>query len=208
MIRVFVADDHFVVREGLKRILDGQPDLEFVGESATGEGLVARVLEANARVLLLDVNMPGPGVAELLHHLTREAPGIRTLVLSVHAEEQYAVAMLHAGAQGYLSKEETGTDLVQAIRVLHDDRTFLTPTAARALTEALRGEGAPPSPHLSAREHQVLVRLSRGYGPRQIADELEISPKTVATYVARLREKLGQTSNAGLIRYALERRLT
>jgi DNA-binding NarL/FixJ family response regulator len=208
MIRILVADDHAVVREGLHRIFDEHGDLQVVAEVATGEELLPAVAASPVDVVVLDISMPGPGVFELLRRLGEAHPAVRTVVLTIHPEDQYAVRALQAGAAGYLSKERSPELLVEAVRKAHSGGVFVSPTLAETLAAYVRDRGGRPlEPLLSDRELDVLVRLARGQSVKAIAADLLLSRKTVSTYHSRIRRKLHLQSDAELVRYALEQGL-
>lgn len=206
MIRVLIGDDHPVVREGLKRILGGAPDMTVVADVATSEEVLRRSAGGDVDVVLLDIGMPGPGFLETLHRLSAGGPPV--LVLSVHPEDQYAVRAFKAGAAGYLTKDHAPAELLTAVRRVSGGGRYVTPTIAEKLAAVLK-PGATARPHeaLSEREFQVLLALAAGTGANVIASELGVSPKTVSTYRSRVLSKLGLRSNVELVRYALQHRL-
>jgi len=203
MIRLLIADDHPVVREGLRRIVADDPGLQVVGEAVDGDGVLALILRQPTDVVLLDVSMPGPGFLQVLERLRAEHPGVKVLVLSVHPEEQYAVRALRAGAAGYLTKDHSPEQLIEAIRRVHRGGKYVSPTLAERLATDLAA-GGPQAAHelLSHREYDVLCLLGSGRTVKEISAELDLSPKTVSTYRARLLEKMRLTGNADLVRYA------
>lgn len=204
-IRVILADDHAVVRAGLARLLEEQPDIRVVGEAADGDATLRLAREVPADVLLLDVRMPGPGFLETLRHVRARAPALRVLVLSVQPEDHFAVRALRAGAAGYLSKERSSEELVQAVRRVHGGQRYLTSAVAERLADRLGTDGVrPPHEDLSDREHEIFVRIAMGQAVSDIAADLSLSPKTVSTYRARVLSKLGLKTNADLARYAVE----
>lgn len=205
MIRLFIADDHPVVRAGLRGIVDGEPDFEVVGEAYDGGDMLARIGRTPAEVLLLDVSMPGPGFLEVLRGLKQDHPRVAVLVLSVHPEDQYAVRALRAGAAGYLTKDHSPEELVAAIRKVHRGGKYVSPSLAERLAVGLE-IGANDSPHeqLSNREYDVLCLLGSGRTVKEIASRLALSPKTVSTYRARVLEKMKLATNADLVRYAAQ----
>jgi DNA-binding NarL/FixJ family response regulator len=205
MIRLFIADDHPVVRAGLRGIVDGEPDFEVVGEAYDGGDMLARIGRTPAEVLLLDVSMPGPGFLEVLRGLKQDHPRVAVLVLSVHPEDQYAVRALRAGAAGYLTKDHSPEELVAAIRKVHRGGKYVSPSLAERLAVGLE-IGASDSPHeqLSNREYDVLCLLGSGRTVKEIASRLALSPKTVSTYRARVLEKMKLATNADLVRYAAQ----
>jgi two-component system invasion response regulator UvrY len=203
MIRLLIADDHPVVREGLRRIVADDPGLQVVGEAVDGDGVLALISRQPTDVVLLDVSMPGPGFLQVLERLRAEHPGVKVLVLSVHPEEQYAVRALRAGAAGYLTKDHSPEQLIEAIRRVHRGGKYVSPTLAERLATDLAA-GGPQAAHelLSHREYDVLCLLGSGRTVKEISAELDLSPKTVSTYRARLLEKMRLTGNADLVRYA------
>jgi DNA-binding NarL/FixJ family response regulator len=203
MIRVVLADDHKIVREGLKRILATTSDLEVVAEAADGDELVRLVKAADYDVAVVDMSMPGLAGPALVKRLKDEKPKLRVLVLSMHGEEQYAARVLKAGASGYLNKDSAAEALVGAIRKLAAGGMHIGEAAAASLV------AGPRSGHdaLSDREFEVLRLLVEGLGPTEIGERLHLSVKTVSTHKTRILEKLGLGSTAELVRYALEHKL-
>lgn len=207
-IRIVVADDHPIVRSGLRRMVEQEHDLEMVSEAGSADALFAVLQEVAADVLLLDVGMPGPGVLEVLRRVRGAHPTLRTLVLSVYPEEQYGLRTLRAGAAGYLTKDQSPELLAQAIRHVHGGNRFVSPALADRLVERLeRGYAAARHELLSEREFVVLLGLGEGQTVADIAQALGVSPKTVSTYRARLLEKLGLCTNGDLVRYVREQQL-
>jgi two-component system invasion response regulator UvrY len=203
VIRLFIADDHPVVRAGLRGIVESDPGLEVVGEATNGEDLLATIGRTPAEVLLLDVSMPGPGFLEVLQEVRRDHPRVAVLVLSVHPEDQYAVRALRAGAAGYLTKDHSPEELVAAIRKVHRGGKYVSPSLAEKLAVGLEvGSGGWPHEQLSNREYDVLCLLGSGQTVKEIAGGLSLSPKTVSTYRARILEKMKLATNADLVRYA------
>ena len=205
MIRVVIADDHALVRRGFAELVRETPDLEVDGEVASGNELLAYVREHRADVVVMDMNMPGPGGLDLVKSIKAEFPKLPILVLSAHPEDQYAVRVVRAGALGYLTKESAEEDLVEAIRRVARGKRFLTRTLAEALLDALDADpDEMPHAALSDREYQVLRMLSSGMTVGGIAEQLSLSVKTISTYRSRLLQKMGMSNNAELTRYALE----
>jgi DNA-binding NarL/FixJ family response regulator len=204
---VLIADDHAVVREGLKRILGEALDMEVVAEAATGEEVLERLESERVDVLLLDLSMPGPGAFELLKQCQETYPDLPVLVISVQPEAMYAVRALKRGAAGYVSKDRSPEELAWAIRRVHSGGRYVSEALAERL--AFGDDGVDRQPHetLSNREYQVLCQLSEGRRVMEIAVELGVSPKTVSTYRTRILEKLGVESTADLIRYAMTNNL-
>ena len=208
MTRVLIADDHPVVREGVRRILQGATEVEVVGEVGRGDEVVEAAQRLRADVVVLDIGMPGPSYLEVLAALTAGSPGTHALILSAQPEEEYAVRALRGGAAGYLTKGYSPPDLVDAVRRVAQGRRYLTATLAERLALGAAGDGSPlPHEQLSAREAEVLRLLAGGLSLKEIAAKLGVSPKTVSSFRARVLEKMGARTNADLIRYALEHHL-
>lgn len=206
MIRVLVADDHAIVREGLKQILTKSGDLEVAGEAANGNDVLKMVREQEWDVLVTDMSMPGRNGLELIKLVKSARPKLPVLVLSMYGEEQFAVRSIRAGASGYLNKESASDQLVNAIRKIAGGGVYASPAVAEALLRNVRdGDAAHKQPHelLSDRELQVLQLITAGQSVTEIADALSLSPKTVSTHKARLMEKMQMTNQAELIRYAM-----
>jgi DNA-binding NarL/FixJ family response regulator len=203
MIRLLIADDHPVVREGLRRIVQEAPGLEVVGEVANGNELFAYLPGVPADIVLLDVSMPGSGFLDVLQRLRSEHPTVAVLVLSVHPEDQYAVRALRAGASGYLTKDHSPEELTEAIRRVYRGQKYVSSELAERLAADL-SVGARDVRHevLSDREYEVLCLLGSGRTVKEIAGSLQLSPKTVSTYRTRVLEKMHATTNADLVRYA------
>jgi DNA-binding NarL/FixJ family response regulator len=208
MIRVVIADDHTIVREGLKQLLLAASDLEIAGEARDGHEVLERVRNIDFEVLLLDMSMPGKSGMELIRQVKSEKPKLRILVLSMHAEHQYAVRAIKAGASGYLTKDSASRELVSAIRKVAGGGAFISPEVAEALAlGAMPQAEGPPHASLSDREYQVFRLLVAGKSVSEIAAELNLSAKTVSTHKARLMEKMALNNQAELVRYAIKHRL-
>ena len=204
MIRVLIADDHTIVRDGLRGILASAGDIEVAAEAASGDEVLALVRAQAFDVVLLDLSMPGVSGMELIRQLRLDKPALRILVLSMHAERQYAARALNAGAAGYLSKGSAAAELLGAVRKIAAGGEHITEAAAAALRIA-RDE--PAQRALSDREFEVLRMLAEGLGPTEIGERLRLSVKTVSTHKMHILEKLGLSSTADLVRYAIERKL-
>ena len=192
MIRVVIADDHTILREGLRQLLGSAPDIAVVSEAADGHEVMARVRADEFDVLLLDMSMPGKSGIELIKQVKAERPKLRVLVLSMHEEQQYAVRALKAGASGYLTKDSAATQLVTAIRKVAGGGAFITAEVAEQLAlGAMPDSEGPPHTRLSDREYEVFQLLVAGVTVSDIAARLNLSGKTVSTHKARLMEKLG-----------------
>ena len=203
MIRVLVADDHAIVRDGLKRILAANADIEVAGEAASGDEALRLVKAGDYDVAVIDMSMPGLAGIDLIKRLKAEKPGLRLLVLSMHGEHQYAARALKAGASGYLNKDSAAEQLVGALRKIAGGGVHISEAAAATL---LRREGALHD-GLSDREFEVLRLLVEGLGPTDIAERLHLSVKTVSTHKTHILQKLNVGSTAELVRYALEHKL-
>ena len=208
MIRVLVADDHAIVREGLKQILAKSGDLQVAGEAANGNDVLRMVREQPWDVLVTDMSMPGRNGIELIKLVKAARPKLPVLVLSIYGEEQFAVRAIRAGASGYLNKESASEQLVAAIRKIAGGGVHVSPAMAEVLFQNVRG-GGQQLPHelLSDREFQVLRLIAEGHALNAIAQLLNLSPKTVSTHKARIFDKMHLTSQAALIRYAIEHKL-
>jgi DNA-binding NarL/FixJ family response regulator len=208
MIRVVIADDHTILREGLKQLLGAASDLQVVGEARDGHEALKLVRETDFDVLLLDLSMPGRNGMELIKRVRSEKPRLRVLVLSMHAENQYAVRAVKAGASGYLTKDSAATQLVAAIRKVAGGGAFISAEVAEQLAlSAMPHADGPPHASLSDREYQVFQFLVSGKSVSDIALALNLSVKTVSTHKARLMEKMGLANQAELVHYAIRHRL-
>jgi len=213
MARVFLADDHPLVRDGLRRVIEAEPDLEVVGEAANVGATIGEVAALRPDVLVLDVSMPGGGGIAALAEIRKTSATTRVLVLTMHEDPAYLRLALGAGASGFLVKHAAGRELIAAIRAVLDGRTYVDPVLAGvALHEVLRPPQAPSareaSPHrLSPRETQVLRDLALGFTNKEVAERLAVSVKSVETYRARLFEKLGLERRADLVRYAIAHKM-
>jgi two-component system response regulator NreC len=199
--RIILADDHAVVRHGLRLVIDAEPDLEVVGEAPTAADAVRQVAEARPDVLLLDISMPGGGGIGALQQVRGASPTTRVLMLTMHDDPEYVRVALASGAAGFVLKNSAPRELLLAIRTVHQGRNYVDPTLA-----GVERRGAPESllQRLSPREIEVLRQLALGYTNEEIANRLTVSVKSVQTYRARLSEKLGLSDDAELVRYALE----
>ena len=202
-IRIFIADDHPIVRQGLRRIVEADPGMVISGEADAAAALLAGLETKATDLVLLDVSMPGGLFLETLKELRTRHPTIRVLALSVHPEDEWAVRALRAGASGYLTKDHSPDQLLEAIRRVYRGGKYVSPSLAERLASQLDG-GGQRAPHelLSDREFEVMRRLGSGLTISQIASELALSTKTVSTYRARILEKMAVATNADLVRYA------
>jgi two-component system response regulator NreC len=207
-IRVVLADDHVVLRAGLRALLEAEMGIEVVGEASTGDEAVDLARELKPTIVVMDLSMPGSGGLEATRRIVALGLETRVLVLTMHAEEEYLVPVLEAGASGYLTKTAADRSLIEAIRVVARGEVFLPPQATKLLLREYRAASSsegPPGPlhQLSAREQEVLALTAEGYSSKEIGEKLFISPKTVDTYRSRIMEKLGLNHRAELVRFAL-----
>ena len=203
MTSVILADDHKIVREGLKRILATTTDLQVAAEAADGDELLRLVKAGDYDLAVVDMSMPGLAGPALIKRLKTEKPKLRILVLSMHGEQQYAARVLKAGASGYLNKDSAAEQLVGALRKIAAGGVHIGEAAAASLVAAERA----PHEALSDREFEVLKLLVEGLGPTEIGERLHLSVKTVSTHKTRILEKLNLGSTAELVRYAIENKL-
>lgn len=207
MIRILLADDHAIVRNGLKQIFAGYPDLQVVGEASNGAEILELVRNSQFDLLLLDMTMPGVSGADLIRRLRASQPAIQILVLSMHNESQVVSRALKAGAAGYVTKDSDQEILVTAVRKVASGHKFIDP----ALVDAMVFDGSSESsPHvlLTERELQVLQLLASGQSLTAIADSLHLSAKTISAHKSHAMQKLGIDNNADLMRYAIKHGLT
>lgn len=210
-IRILIADDHAVLRAGLRMLIDAQPDMETVGEAEDGLQTLARAQALQPDVILLDISMPRLSGLTILHKLRACAPNTRVLVLTMHADEEYLREALRLGAAGYVVKAAADQELLSAIRAVMRGEVYIHPSMTRVLLDDLipvnKPAHADPWDDLSEREQQVIHRVALGYTNREIAEQLHLSVKTVETYRARAMEKLGLKTRAQLVQYAAHRGL-
>jgi two-component system response regulator NreC len=208
-IRVLLADDHAVLRAGLRLLLNAQADMEVVGEASTGDQAVTKAEELNPDVVLLDITMSGPDGLDAVRRIKEGKPEVKVLALTMHDDESYLRQVLEGGGSGYVLKRAADTELLSAIRAVHEGGTYLHPAHAQMLLEGTEEDRETEDANragydlLSNREKQVLKLVVLGYTNRQIANKLFISVKTAETYRARMQEKLEIKSRAALVRYAL-----
>jgi two-component system, NarL family, response regulator NreC len=207
-IRVLIADDHAILRSGLKMLIDAQTDMTVVAEAQNGNQAIQLAKEMSPDVVILDVTMPERGGLHAIHDILQHRPDTRLLVLTMHEDLAYVRTALAAGATGYVLKKSVDADLLSAIRAVYKGRTYVDAELATELIQHTLPErarsGAKPADFLSEREVQVLKLVAEGFSSREIAHKIFVSIKTVETYRARFVEKLGLTSRADIVRYALE----
>jgi DNA-binding NarL/FixJ family response regulator len=209
--RILLADDHAVVRKGLRMVLDAEPDLEVVSEAADGSEALARGLDEDVHLAILDVSMPRLTGIQAARELARRRPELRILILSMHENERYFFEALRAGASGYVLKAAADRDLVEACRATMRGEPFLYPDAVTALIrdylERARDGALPPDDPLTPRESEIVKLIAEGHSSKEIADLLVISDKTVERHRANVLEKLGMRDRVDLTRYAIRRGL-
>ena len=205
-IRILLADDHTVLRAGLRALLAGQCDLEVIGEASDGAEAIRLAQTLHPDVVVMDIGMPGVNGIDATARIKRELPGVKVLILSMHDDQGYLRQVLRVGASGYVLKRAADTELLAAIRAAARGEVFLDPAMAKALVEEVvqPSRSSAAEPVLSDREREVLRLLAYGHTNQQVADRLCIGVKSVETYKARLMEKLGLKGRAELVRYALQ----
>lgn len=209
MIKVIIADDHELMREGIKKILRKDRRMRVVGEAASVDQTLQLVGARDADVLILDVNFPVRSGLDALVELRRVRPALAVVMLSMYPEDRFALRALKAGAAAYVNKASAADELLKAVRVAAHGERYLSPSVADLIARGLRDpKGTAPHEKLSAREAQILSLIGAGKPVRRIASELSIGVSTVNTYRARILRKMGMRSNSELIRYAVERELT
>ena len=208
MITVLIADDHGLIREGLKKVLREASDMEVAGEAQDVPDLLEHLQKKPVSVLVLDISLPGRSGMDALQEIKEKHPNMPVLILSVHPEELFAIRALKAGAAGYITKDSAPQELIQAIRKVVDGGKYVSPSLAEKLaTEVKKPSDVPLHETLSNREYQILRLIATGKPPREIANELMISVNTVNTYRTRMLEKMNMKTDAEIIRYAIENRL-
>jgi len=208
MIRILIADDHPLFREGLRHIIAGCPDFTVAGEASNGQEVLEKAWNNEYDMVLLDIAMPGTPGLEVLKQLKHEKPKLPVLVLSMYPEEQYAVRVIKAGASGYLTKESASEELVTAIRRISGGRKYITSSIAERLADDVEPTAEKPlHDTLSDRELEVFRMIAAGKTATHIAEELFLSVKTISTYRSRILEKMKMKTNAELIHYAIKHNL-
>ena len=208
MIRILVADDHSVVRQGLKQIIADSPDMEIVGEAATSQEALELVRSGSFDLIILDISMPGQNGLEILRELKSESPALKVIILSMYPEEQYAIRSLRDGASAYLTKGSQPEELILAIKTVASGKRYITPSVADRLATYIEDNSKrPPHETLSDREMEILMLIGSGKQVSDIAEELNLSIKTVSTYRSRILLKMNMETNAQLIRYSLQHSL-
>lgn len=208
MIKILIADDHAVVRKGLKQILADAPVTVSTDEASSGQEALKKVRENNYNMVLLDISMPGMSGVDVLKQLKTERPKLPVLILTMHPEDQYAVRILKAGASGYLTKESAPDELISAIQKVSQGGRYISPSLAEKLACDLDGTAMQPLHEtLSDREYQIMTMLASGRSTKEIAGELSLGMPTVSTYRFRILQKMNLKNNAELVNYAIKNNL-
>ncbi|MDQ4122694.1 MAG: response regulator transcription factor [Acidobacteriota bacterium] len=207
-IKILIADDHAIVRQGLRQIVTADPDLTVVGEAQNGTELLNLIRNTEVDVVVLDISMPGRNGLETLKDIKADYPSMPVIVLSMYPEDQYAVRVFKAGAASYITKETAPEELVKAIKKAHHGGKYISQQLAELLASYIEaGTNKEPHKTLSDREYEVFCLLAAGKTVGQISEEFNLSVKTVSTYRARILEKMGMTTNAEMMRYAITNKL-
>jgi DNA-binding NarL/FixJ family response regulator len=208
MIRVLIADDHAIVRQGLKQIIEENGEMRVVAEAANGADALYKMREIACDVVLLDISMPGKSGIEVLKQIREEKPKLPVLMLSIYPEDQYAVRLIKSGAAGYMTKESAPMEVVEAVRRVASGKKYISPTVAEMLAnDILAPEEKRPHETLSNREYQIFLLFAAAKTATEIADALALSVKTVSTHRSRILEKMHMHNNAELMHYAIENNL-
>ena len=208
MMKILIADDHAVVREGLKQILSESPEMVVTAEASTGPEVFEKIGKDDFDLIVLDIAMPGRGGLDILKEIKNKKPRLPVLILSMYPEEQYAVRVLKAGASGYMTKESAPHELINAIKQISKGKKYVSPSLAEKLALDLEiTTGRPPHESLSDREYQVMCMIASGKTLKEIAEKLSLSIKTISTYRSRILEKMNMKSNAELTHHAIKNRL-
>jgi DNA-binding NarL/FixJ family response regulator len=207
-MKILIADDHTIVREGLKQILTQIPEVDYIAEASNGQEVLNKIKRKKFDVLVLDISMPGRGGLEVLKEIKQKNPKMAVLVLSIHSEEQYAVRVLKAGASGYITKSSASDELIKAIKTVNSGAKYITSKTAERLVYEIDGDSSKPvHEKLSNREYQVMCMIASGKTIRNISDYLYLSVKTVSTYRARILTKMKMINNSELTYYAIKNNL-
>ena len=209
MINILLVDDHLIVREGIKRIIDDTPDIKTIAEASSGKEAMDLIYKNKYDLILLDISMTGQNGLQTLKLIKKHDKTIPVLMLSMHSEEQYAMRSMKAGASGYMTKDTASNELVTAIRKINNGRKFISKEVAELLaTDLYHDDEKDPHEQLSDREFEILKMIATGTTTKAIARELSISPKTVSTYRSRILDKLNMRNNSDLIHYVIDYNLS
>lgn len=203
MIKVLITDDHPVVRQGIKQILETSQEIGLIDEAQDGAEMISKILKTDYDIILLDISLPGRSGLDLLKDIKSIKPSIAVLMLSMHPEEQYALRAVKTGASGYLTKASAPEELITAIVKVSRGGKYVTQSLAERILYELDNEEKPPHNALSDRELEVMCLMAKGNTPKEIANIMAISPKTVSTYRERIITKMNMASNTEIIRYAI-----
>jgi len=208
MINVAIVDDHPLMLEGIKRVLNREVDIKITGEASNGADVMNMLVDKMPDIIILDLTMPGRSGLDLLKDIKVLNPDLPVLILSIHPEERFAVRCIKAGADGYLCKSGIVNQLTRAVRrIIKENRKYITPEVAEQLAMQVNNEGQPLHESLSDREFEVLCMIAEGKDVQYIAEKLSLSPNTVHTYRFRIKEKLNLSTNVDMTRYALQNKL-
>ncbi len=208
MIRILLADDHSMFREGLNYIIADEPDMQVAGETASSREAMSKIMEEDYDVVVLDINIPGRDGIQVLSEIKAAKPNVAVLMLSMYAEEQFAMRALRAGASGYLTKESAPDEFIAALRIVAQGGKYITSSVAEILANNIDIHAErPPHEKLTDREFEVMLKISLGKKIGEIARELNLSGKTISTYRARILEKMKMTNNTELTQYAIRHSL-
>ena len=209
MIKILIADDHLIVREGIKRIIDDSADMNVVAEASSGLDALELVWKNKYDLILLDISMPGQNGLQTLKQIKKHDKNVPVLMLSMHSEEQYAMRAIKAGASGYMTKDTASSQLVKAVRKINDGRKYISPEVAELLaTDLYHDQDKDQHENLSDREFEVFKLIAKGQSQKEIGNNLSISHKTVSTYRTRILDKLNLRSTSDLIHYAIDYKLS
>ncbi len=213
MIKVFLADDHAVLRDDLRYILDAQSDMTVIGDAADGRTTIRQVQQLSPDVVVMDISMPNLNGIEATQHISADYPAIEVVILSIHATSEHIFRALQTGARGYVLKESAGQEVVKAVRRVHAGRRYLSSKIADTVVEdyiheSHTAQAKSPLERLSQREREVLQLVAEGKSSSEIADMICLSPKTVETYRSRIIQKLGINDLPGLVKFAIQHGLT
>lgn len=207
-MKILIADDHTIVREGIKQILAEIPEVTVTDEARNGQEVLQNVWDNDYDIVLLDITMPGRSGLDILKQLKADKPALKILILSMHPEEQYAIRAFKAGAFGYLTKESSPNELIEAIRKISIGKKYVSSSLAETLASHLEAKSEKPlHESLSDREYEVMCMIASGKTVKEIAAELSLSVKTISTYRARILEKMNMKNNAQLTHYTIQNRL-
>jgi len=209
MTRIIIADDHSIVRRGIKEIISGNDDFRIVGEAKSGEELLEVLSKLSCDVVIMDISMPGRSGLDVLSNIKKFHPGVKCLILSVHPEEKYGLRVIKAGADGYLTKESAPEELINAINKVITGGKYLSPDLTDKIVEEISGDKttAPLHTKLSDREYDIFLLLAEGKSVSEIAEKFFLSVHTVSTYRGRILEKMNLRTNADLTYYAVKNKL-